>query len=224
MRWLRDMDPGDVRERITDVNDGILAITGTGLGLAGAEVGASTSYAVLGITATAGTLSMFAVKLGEMMAEREAQQSAADHERRNLDADPEAELAELIAWFERHGVQSATARRVAEEMSDADALGAQLELEYGFGGVATFRETVTAALWAGFAFFLGAFLPVLVTVLVPLQWRTEWTLLVAGCSLAATSLVLARRGHSNVTMTVVRSLLIGLATLAVTYLVGDWLI
>lgn len=217
------MEPADVRERITDVNDGIMAIGGTGLGLAGAEIGAATSYAVLTITAAAGTLSMFAVTLSESLAEREAQLSAAAYETRRLELAPDEEIAELAAWFEAKGVSPATARQAAEEMSSTDALAAQLELEYGIPEVATVRDTVTTAFWAGAAFFLGAFLPVLATILVPLQWRTEWTLLVAGLSLTATSLVLARRGHSNVPLTVARSLLIALMTLLATYLIGDWL-
>lgn len=220
-RWWRQMDPADVRERITDVNDGIIAVAGTGLGLAGAEVGRATSYAVITIAAAAGTLSMFAVKLSESMTEREAHLSTAEYERRRLETTPEEEIAELVSWFESKGVCPETARVVAEEMSATDPVGAQLELEYGISRVASRRDTVVAALWAGLAFLTGAALPVLATLLVPFQWRTEWTLLAAGASLAVTSVILARRGHSNVALTVVRSLVIGLTTLGLSYAVGD---
>ena len=46
-------------ERITDVNDGIVAVAGMGLGLAGAEVSAATSYMVISVSTLVGAMSVF---------------------------------------------------------------------------------------------------------------------------------------------------------------------
>lgn len=219
--WWEEYDPNDIRERITDVNDGIIAVSGTALGLSGAEVGAGTSFAVLVITAAAGTLSMFGVKLGETLAAREAQMNMVEEERRLLELTPEEEKEELVEWFESKGVTPETSRIVAEELSDADALSAQLEIEYGIKDLTSRANAWFEAYSAGVAFLFGAFLPVLCAFLVPITWRTEWALAVAAVSLTVTSLVMARRGKSNVAFTIGRSLFIGLGTLGATYLVGD---
>ena len=38
-QWARRIDPADVRELMTETNDGIIAVAGLALGLAGAEIG-----------------------------------------------------------------------------------------------------------------------------------------------------------------------------------------
>ncbi|WP_245650127.1 VIT1/CCC1 transporter family protein [Millisia brevis] len=222
--WWRRTEPAAIRERITDINDGIIAVAGMGLGLAGAEVAAATSYAVIAISATAGALSVAGTKLGESFADREAQQATVAEERRLLALTPDEERAELVAWFEAKGVSTDTARQVAKELSATDALSTQLEIEYGIRDLTTRRDAWSDGLWSGLAFLLGALLPVLVAIVTPLPWRTEWTVAVASASLVATSVVLARRGKSRIWLTILRSVAVGLGTLAASYLLGDWLI
>lgn len=223
-QWWRHLDAADVRERITDVNDGIIAVGGMGLGLAGAGVSATTSYAVIAISATAGAMSVAGTKLGESFADREAQQSTVAQERRLLALTPDEERAELVDWFESKGVRPDTARRVADELSASDALSAQLEIEYGIRTLTSTRDAWTDGLFSGLAFLLGAALPVLIALVTPLPWRSEWTVAVACLSLVITSVVLARRGRSRIWLTILRSLAVGLGTLAASYVLGDWLI
>ncbi|GEE01966.1 membrane protein [Gordonia spumicola] len=221
-RWWAEADPGDLRDRLTDVNDGIIALAGTGLGLAGAEMSGPTSFAVLVISALMGAFAVFGVQLGEAMSHREAQQATVEREQRLLELTPDEEVVELASWFEAKGVSPETSMLVATELSDADALSAQLEIEYGIRELTSPGDAWREAVTAGLAFLFGAALPVVAMVTVPLPWRSEATIAVSLVSLAATSVVIARRGYANVLRTAIRSLTIGVAALALGYLLGDW--
>lgn len=222
--WWRRFDPGDVRELTTEINDGIIAVAGMGLGLAGAGVSWWTAHAIVLLSSAAGALSVFGVKLGESFAEREAQQSMIVEEQRLLELSPEEEIRELAGWFEEKGVSAETSRRVAEEMSAADALSAQLQLEYGIEEVITSKTAWKLASRAGLAFLFGSLVPVLVTICVPAVWRSEYTILTAGLSLALTSAALSLMGRSNFWFTLARTLSLGLGAMALSYFLGDWLL
>lgn len=210
---------------MTEINDGIISVAGMALGLAGAEVGLVSAKTIILISSLAGALSVFGVKLGEAFAERESQMATVAEEQRLLELSPEEEVAELAGWFETKGVSSETSRKVAEEMSEADALSAQLELEYGIHGVTTSRVAWGLALRAGLAFLFGSLAPVLATMFVTDHaWREEHTLITAVVALTLTSALLSWLGRSRLLYTIVRTLALGLGTLGLAYLLGDLLV
>lgn len=218
--WLR-VEPAFVRDRLSDVNDGILSIAGTSLGLAGAEIGPLTSFTVLAIAAVVGTLSVLSVQLNEELNAHEAEVDAAEHEQQRLALDPDGEIQELVDWFQEKGVSPETSLQVAEELSAADALDIQLALEYGIEDVTTLPQALGRAFAAAAAFLLGAALPILLQLALPLDFRSWLTMTIAGVSLTITALVLSPRGHYNVVMAVIRGLILGLGMLALTYWIGD---
>lgn len=209
---------------MTETNDGIIAVAGMGLGLAGAEITLPSARVIVLVSSVAGALSVFGVKLSENLAEREAQLALAAEEQRLLDLSPEEEVAELAEWFEERGVTPDTARAAAEEMSARDALSAQLQLEYGIDRVATPMSAWGLSLRAGVAFLLGSLIPVLVTFLTPNSWREGYTIGTAVIALTITSAILAMLGRARFWFTVFRTLALGLGTLALTYLLGDLLV
>ncbi|MBD0021921.1 hypothetical protein GII33_20655 [Gordonia pseudamarae] len=218
------MSPETARARITDVNDGIMAVAGMSLGLAGADVERTTTFAVITISAVVGALSVLGAELGEAFAQREAEIATAAEEQRLLDLQPEEEIAELVDWFVAKGVSEETSRQVAVELSEADALSAQLEIEYGIREMTSSRDAWTDGISAGVGFLIGALAPVLIAYLLPIGWREEWTIVAAIVSLTVTSFVLARSGRSDIRKTVARSVIMGAGTLAVSHILGDWLI
>ncbi|GED96397.1 VIT1/CCC1 transporter family protein [Gordonia crocea] len=220
----RDSKPDEIRGWITEVNDGIITVAGVGLGLAGAEVAADTTYAVVAINAFIGALTVLGVKVGERLADREAEDDLIAHEAQKLAITPDNEQAELISWFESKGVSPTTARSVADELSAGDALGAQLRIEYGVTDRTTIRDAWYDAAQAGLAFFIGALMPLLATLLAPWDWHVWWTIGIASVSLVVTSVVLSRLGHSNTGAIVVRPLALGLGTITISYLLGDLLL
>ena len=106
-RW-RESEPEEIRSWITEVNDGIIAVAGMGLGLAGADVEARTTYAVVIINAFVGALVAFGAKLGERLADVEAERDLIGHESQRLAMTPDEERAEIVAWFEEKGVSTTT--------------------------------------------------------------------------------------------------------------------
>ncbi|QKT05910.1 VIT1/CCC1 transporter family protein [Gordonia sp. X0973] len=221
-RW-RDSDPGEIRSWITEVNDGIVAVAGMALGLAGAEVAPRTAYAVITLNAIVGALTVFGAKLGERLADREAEQDLVAKEEARLRMTPDEEKAEIVDWLEARGVGTSTAHQVADDLAAGDALGAQLVIEYGLRETTTVHQAWRDALQAGAAFLIGAVLPLVGSLVTPWEWRVGWLATGTAICLTITSFILSRRGHSNPWATVLRSLVLGLGTLAVSYFAGGLL-
>jgi vacuolar iron transporter family protein len=219
--WLDRFDAAAARERVTDVNDGVMSLAGLSEGLSAAHAPPATILLVIVVSTVAGAIAVASAKLGEGLADREAQQRVVAEERRLLNLSPAEEIAELAQHFEAKGVSPETARRVAEELSAADALSAQLETEHGILELASTSGASRNAFWSGVAFMLGATGPVVIAYLSPGQWLEEYTLVTALIWLSATSLVLARLGHTRVLYTLLRSLLIGLASLGASYVLSS---
>lgn len=214
------LDPAVVRGRITDVNDGILAVAGFSEGLLGSGMPTSQVYAIIAISAVAGAVSVGATRLAEVAGNREAEQELIAAEQRLLALSPEEERAELVAYYRAKGLSPATAEQVADELNATDALAAQLEAEYGIRELTQLGQSLREALWSGLSFLLGAALPVLIARLFPGEWLDEFTLVAVVVSLGITAVLLARLGHTRVFRTLLRSVLIGLASLGASYVVG----
>ncbi|WP_029145338.1 VIT1/CCC1 transporter family protein [Microbacterium luticocti] len=215
----RGWDAATLRSWAVDANDGIIATAGILEGFAGAGAADRVLVTAAAMAMIAGALSLGGTKWAEAAAEREAQLRIAAAEQAELAANPEHEIAELVAHYEAKGLDADLARRVAEQLSAADPLGAQLESEYGIDEVMTVRETVTAGIGAGSAFLVGALIPFLIALFVPALefWVILATVVV---SLIVVSVIAARTGRLSVRRTIVRSLGVGLGTALISYLVG----
>jgi VIT1/CCC1 family predicted Fe2+/Mn2+ transporter len=203
-----------------DANDGIIGTSGILEGFAGA--GASHSVLVTAASAAtiAGALGLGGATWAEAAGEREAQLEVAEEERAELAADPAAEVLELAAYYERKGLSPALAREVAEQLSAEDPLAAQLESEHGIDQVMSRTETVVEGVSAAIAFALGAAVPLAITLAVSTAVES-WAILVAAvASLTLTSLVASGAGDLSVRRTLVRTLVVGVGTLGVSYLAG----
>lgn len=223
-RWQRLRaklaDAASFRSWTIDANDGIIATAGLLQGFGGAGAGDRLMLFAATAATIAGSLSIGGAKWAEEAAERESQQLIAAQERAELERDLSGEIDELAAHWESRGLSAATARLVAEELSAHDALGAQLEAEYGIDEL----MAAAAPAWTGFAaalaFALGASVPLLITWLVPVAVETTIIVVAVVFSLLLTSLIAARAGHLILRRVLARSLAVGLGTMAVSYLAG----
>lgn len=217
------VDPAAARQRITDVNDGTLAVAGFAEGLIGSGMATLEVFGIIAISAVAGAVSVAGARLAEVSATREAEQELIAEERRLLALSPEEEIAELAEHYEAKGVSPETARQVALELSSADALSAQLETEYGILEPTQPGQSVREAAWSGLSFLLGATLPVLIARFYPGERLDEFILVAVLVSLGITAVALARLGHTRIFRTLLRSVVIGLTSLGASYLVGRML-
>jgi len=212
--------PKSFRSWTIDANDGIIGTSGILEGFAGA--GASHSVLVTAASAATitGALGLGGATWAEAAAERDAQLELVEEERAQLAADPAAEVDELTAYYERKGLAPSLAREVAEQLTAQDALAAQLETEHGIEGVMPPTQPVVEGLTSGVAFALGAAVPLAITLAVSAAVES-WAILVAAiASLTLTSLVASGAGDLSVRRTLVRTLTVGVGTLAVSYLAG----
>jgi VIT1/CCC1 family predicted Fe2+/Mn2+ transporter len=149
------------------------------------------------------------------------QQDLIRQEQELLALSPEEEMEELARHFQAKGVSEETARTVAEELSAADALSAQLETEYGIDQIMGATHPLKEALGSGLFFLLGSLVPVLIAILVPRGLVDEFEVVGVILSLTLTSLILSRLAHTHVLPTIVRSLVIGIAAMGTAALIGS---
>lgn len=127
----------------------------------------------------AGALSMAAGEYVSVSSQSDTERADLDLERRELALDADGELRELAGIYGRRGVDSALARRVAQQLMARDALAAHARDELGISENLVARP-LQAALASAAAFAVGAAVPILTITVAP--ERRLW-LFVAGASL-----------------------------------------
>ena len=211
MNWLR--------AGVLGANDGIVSVAGIVVGVAAATVarGPILTAGIAGLAA--GAVSMALGEYVSVSAQRDTEQALLRTERREQRDDPVAELDELAALYEAKGLSAATARTVAEELTDHDPLVAHAEVELGFN-----PEDLTnpwqAAISSATAFSIGALLPLIAILVAPVARRIPVTVAAVLLALVITGVVSARLGGAPKHRAVLRNFVGGGLALAITYLIG----
>ena len=208
-----------LRAAVLGANDGIVSTAGVVMGVAGATSD-STAIVIAGIAAlTAGALSMGTGEYVSVSTQRDSEKSLLILEARELEQMPETEQRELAKMYVDKGLSPETAARVAQELTDHDALRAHADIEFGID-----PDNLTNpwhAAWASMiAFTVGALLPLLIVAFVPASVRILITVLSVMAALALTGFVSAKIGLSPRLPAVVRNMSGGLLAMGVTYLIG----
>ncbi len=187
-----------------------------------ADVRAQTVLISSVVALVVGSLSTAGAAFTEAAFQRDAAQEAIDRQLDLLRQDPGAELDDLVAAYEEKGLSPELARAVAAELTEHDALSAHVEEELDVVE-GDFDRPIAVAASAGIAFATGALMPILIGFLVPYNVRILTTGVAVTIALIVTSVVGARVGHTRTVPTVVRAVMIGLVTLLLAMLVGEWL-
>jgi VIT1/CCC1 family predicted Fe2+/Mn2+ transporter len=208
-----------LRAGVLGANDGIVSTAGIVMGVAGAT-SERTPVLVAGIAGlVAGALSMGAGEYVSVSTQRDSERSMLALEAEELARMPTTELRELANIYERKGLSHELARKVAEELTAHDALGAHAEAEFGID-----KDNLTnpwhAAAASMIAFTVGALLPLLVITLTPLDARIWATVLAVAVALAVAGFLSARLGYSPWGRAVLRNVGGGLVAMGITYAVG----
>jgi vacuolar iron transporter family protein len=221
--WLRaaGADRESLRSWTQIANDGIIATAGILEGFSGAGATNRTLLTAATTATIVGMLSVGGAEWAEAAAERDGQLTAADEEAAEIAYQPHVEHAEVVAYYEAKGLTPQLAREVADQLMARDAVDAQLESEHGILEITSRADTVRAGLGSAIAYLLGAAIPLIITVLVPVA-AESWVILAAVfVALIVTSSIGARTGHMNLARTLLRALTVGLGTLAVSYVAGS---
>jgi vacuolar iron transporter family protein len=222
LSWLRAAvsDRESLRSWTQVANDGIIATAGILEGFAGAGATNRTLITAATTATIAGSLSVGGSEWAEAAAERDGQLTAAAKEAAEIARQPDVEHAEVVAYYEAKGLTPQLAREVADQLMARDAVNAQLESEHGILEITSRAETVRVGIGSAIAYLLGAAIPLIVTVVVPVA-AEGWVILAAVLvSLFVTSGIGARTGHTQLPRTLARALAVGLGTMAVSYFAG----
>jgi vacuolar iron transporter family protein len=210
---------GWLRATVLGANDGILSVSSLILGVSGS--GAS-RQAVLtaGVAAlVAGALSMAAGEYVSVSSQRDTENADLALERRELEQDPDAELAELASIYERRGLPPGLAAEVANALTARDPLAAHSRDELGLADDRRARP-LQAAGSSALAFASGAILPLLAAIVFGGALRTIATVVVTLVALAALGFTGARIGGADELRATARVTLWGAIAMVVTYGIG----
>ncbi len=112
-----------LRAGVLGANDGIVSTAGIVMGVAGATSD-RTTILIAGVAGlAAGALSMAAGEYVSVSTQRDSERALLDKERRELEEEPEEELAELADLYVQKGLTEPLALEVAQQLTAHDALG-----------------------------------------------------------------------------------------------------
>lgn len=214
------LDAAKRRSLIVEANDGIMTTAGIIEGFAGAGADGHTVTIAAASAMIVGAIVLTGARYSEEAAERESILATIAEEQRLLDLDPQAELDELTAIYESKGLSPDLAAAVATELSAKDALGAQLDAEYGLTTAPSALAPWVIAAAAGLAYASGAVIPLTGVLVLPDDLRAEVTFIGTLLALTVTSAVLARLAHLPLGRTLARTVIVAFIAMSISLAVG----
>ncbi|PZO67422.1 MAG: hypothetical protein DI498_03585 [Paracoccus denitrificans] len=210
---------GWLRAAVLGANDGIVSVASLILGVAASnpEPHAVLIAGVAGLSA--GALSMAAGEYVSVSSQSDIERADIRREKASLRASPEIEMEELIAIYESRGLAPETARLVATELTEHDALGAHVRDELGLMGIQDARP-VSAAIASALTFGVAGAMPLLAAVLAPTGHVIATVIIVTALALALLGVIGAKAGGAPWPRAVVRVLVWGGFAMAVTSGIG----
>lgn len=163
---------GWLRAAVLGANDGIVSTASLLLGVAAASASHS-ALMIAGVAGwVAGAMSMATGEYVSVSSQADTEKAALAEEQAELLEDYPGEFRELTSIYVHRGLDPALARQVAEKLMAHDALEAHARDELGISA-ATRARPLQAALASALSFSLGALLPLLVALWVPVALDTS---------------------------------------------------
>lgn len=210
---------GWLRAAVLGANDGIVSTASLVLGVAAAGT-SSKGILIAGIAGlVAGAMSMAAGEYVSVSSQADTERADLDRERKELATRPKQEHRELAGIYVERGLDAGLASNVATQLMAHDALGAHARDELGISDASTARP-VQAALASAVTFSVGAALPLVIVLLVPLttlMWAVSGSALLF---LALLGALAARAGGASVITAAARVTFWGALAMALTAGVG----
>ena len=210
---------GWLRAAVLGANDGIISTASLMMGIASARAVPNTVL-LTGIAGlVAGALSMAAGEYVSVRSQADTENADLAKEREELANQPEAELRELTEIYVTRGLDRDLARQVAVQLTAHDALATHARDELGIIEFLQARPLQAALASAG-TFAVGAFIPLLVALLVPEQYLIAATSGISLCALALLGGLAAKVGGANQWQGALRVCVWGAIAMGLTGVVG----
>ena len=208
-----------LRAAVLGANDGLISTASLMVGVAAAH-GNRAAVLIAGIAGlTAGALSMAAGEYVSVSSQRDSEHADIERERAELVASPEAERRELARIYRDRGLSKELAERVADELSQGDALAIHVRDELGID-INALANPVQAALVSAFSFLVGALIPVLVILAAPSRVRIGFIIVTTLIGLVTLGAVAARIGGAPQRRAAARVLIGGMLALFIALGIG----
>lgn len=210
---------GWLRAAVLGANDGIVSTASLVMGVAAAGSDKSSILLAGAAGLVAGAMSMAAGEYVSVSSQSDTERADLDIERRELANDPDYEREEMTEIYIQRGLEPELAAKVAKQLMAHNALEAHARDELGIS-VNSQARPVQAAITSALTFSVGASLPLLVAVLVPLP-ALQWS--VAGACLFFLALLggtAARAGGAPVLTAAARVVFWSASAMALTSAVG----
>ena len=210
---------GWLRAAVLGADDGLVSTAALLVGVA-ASGASRNAILTAGVAAlSAGAMAMAIGEYVSVSAQADTETADRRREEAELAADPEWELSELTAIYERRGLPPELASEVAAVLQKADPLAAHLRDELGQTEAGAARP-LQAAIASAASFAAGAIIPLVVAALTPAGGRSAIIAMVTLVALCVLGVVGAALGGAPRTRAAVRVGVGGALALAVTYGIG----
>ena len=210
---------GWLRAAVLGANDGLISTSSLVVGVAAASPDRSAVFVAAIAGLAAGALSMAAGEYVSVSSQADTERADLGREREELASSPEAEKAELAEIYVARGVSPELAGQVAEQLMARDALGAHARDELGIHALTRARP-IQAAVASAASFAVGAALPVILAVVLPIEVLTTGVVAATLALLLALGGVAAHLGGASLTRGALRVAFWGAVAMACTAMVG----
>ena len=204
-------------------NDGLISAAGILQGLTAAGATGQEAFIAGLATTLVGGLLFAGGEYNEAAGDLAGQRAIVEAERRRLALTPDEEFEELVGIYVAKGLSPGLAREVAAELSEKDALAAQLDAEYGIPADAQPVSPLAQGIRFGLAYMAGSLLPLLLLLISERAARETVVFVLVAVSLTASAILGARSDRASPAMAVTRTLAIGLGSVLISFLAGSLL-
>lgn len=210
---------GWLRAGVLGANDGIVSTASLVVGVAAASAvrGDVLLAGIAGLVA--GAMSMAAGEYVSVSSQADTEKADLAREKKELETDDVTERRELVNIYIQRGLESALAKKVADQLMAKDALMAHARDELGLNEIHT-AQPIQAALASALSFAVGAVLPLLAVMVAPVQWMIPIVVASSLLFLAVMGVIAAKLGGANMWVGALRVAFWGLLAMLATFLVG----
>jgi VIT1/CCC1 family predicted Fe2+/Mn2+ transporter len=210
---------GWLRAAVLGSDDAIVSTSSLMIGVAAAAAskGAILTAGVAGLVA--GAMSMAVGEFVSVSSQRDAEEADIAREKKELHDDPQAEREELTQIYVKRGLDPELARKVVEQLSQRDQLGAHMRDELGIDETELARP-LQAAWISALSFATFAMVPIAALLIAPEGLRLPAIVLLSLASLASLGALGGHLGGASLGRAALRVTIGGGLAMAVTAGVG----
>ncbi|GGL64664.1 VIT1/CCC1 transporter family protein [Sporolactobacillus putidus] len=208
-----------LRAGVLGANDGIVSTAGIVIGVAGATSNTATIL-ISGLAGlVSGALAMGGGEYVSVSTQKDTEKAIIEEEKIQHRDNYEEEVDELAQIYRENGLSEELSKKVAVELMKKDSIAAHASAELGVNPD-EYVNPWYAAFSSMISFSIGAVLPLLSIVLLPVSIRVTFTVVAVLLALALTGYVSAYLGGALKRPAVIRTMIVGVLTMVITYTVG----